>query len=105
MVDDALADPRVTAADLAAYEQTQIRAVICVPLHKAGRFVAAMAVHQRTPRHWLPEEVDLVRTTTQRCWESIARALSGGCRRASVGCAARCTRRSRRATAPSACSR
>ena len=74
VVDDVMADPRVTAADRAAYEQTQIRAVISMPLHKAGRFVAGMAVHQRTPRHWLPDEVDLVRTVTQRCWESIERS-------------------------------
>ncbi|HEX8362874.1 MAG TPA: GAF domain-containing protein, partial [Longimicrobium sp.] len=73
VVDDALADPRVTAADREAYEQLQIRAVISMPLHKAGRFVAGMAVHTRTPRHWLPEEVELVRTVTQRCWESIER--------------------------------
>jgi PAS domain S-box-containing protein len=79
VVDDAFSDPRVTTADRAAYELTQIVAVICVPLHKAGRFRAAMAVHQRTPRHWLPAEVELVRTVTQRCWESIerARALRG----------------------------
>jgi PAS domain S-box-containing protein len=79
VVDDVFTDPRVTPVDLAAYEQTQIQAVICVPLHKAGRFRAAMAVHQRRPRHWLPDEVALVRTVTQRCWESIerARALRG----------------------------
>jgi GAF domain-containing protein len=47
VVDDAWADPRVTAADRAAYARTQIRAVVCVPLHKAGRLAAAMAVHQR----------------------------------------------------------
>jgi GAF domain-containing protein len=40
VVDDVLADPRVTPSDRAAYEQTQIRAVISMPLHKAGRFVA-----------------------------------------------------------------
>jgi PAS domain S-box-containing protein len=74
VVDDVLADPQVTEADLAAYAQTQIRAVICMPLHKGGRFVAAMAVHQRTPRHWLPEDVELARTVAQRCWESMERA-------------------------------
>ena len=74
VVDDIEADPRVTPADLASYEQTQIRAVVCVPLHKAGRFVAAMAVHQTTPRRWLPEEVELVRVVTSRCWESMERA-------------------------------
>jgi PAS domain S-box-containing protein len=77
VVDDAAADPRVSPADRAAYEATQIRAVICVPLHKAGRLVAAMAVHQRAPRRWTPDEVDLVVTVVQRCWESLERARAG----------------------------
>jgi PAS domain S-box-containing protein len=74
VVEDMAADPRVSPADRAAYEQTQICAVISMPLHKAGRFVAGMAVHQRTPRRWLAEDVELLRTVTQRCWESIERA-------------------------------
>ena len=74
VVADAAADPRVTPADRVAYEQTQIAAVVCVPLHKAGRFVAGMAVHQRVPRQWTPDEVELVVTVVQRCWESLERA-------------------------------
>lgn len=65
-------EPKLT--DLDPYRQTQIQAVICVPLHKAGRFVAAMAVHQKTSRRWTDEEVDLVRHVASRCWESIERA-------------------------------
>ena len=60
--------------DLQAYRQTMIQAVICVPLHKDGRLVAAMAVHQKTPRQWHPDDVELVRTVASRCWESIERA-------------------------------
>jgi len=45
-----------------------------VPLLKAGRFVAAMAVHQTTPRKWRHEEVELVQLVASRCWESIERA-------------------------------
>lgn len=59
--------------DLAAYWATQIQSVICVPLHKGGRFVAAMAVHCATPREWRTEEVELVRLVAARCWESIER--------------------------------
>ena len=73
VVDDWATDVRVTPADRPAYEQTQIRAVICVPLHKAGRLVAAMAVHQRVPRNWTDAEVALVVTVVQRCWESLER--------------------------------
>ena len=61
-------------ADLSAYKATQIRAVICVPLHKGGRFVAAMAVHQKTPRLWSGEEVALVLHVANRCWEALERA-------------------------------
>ncbi|HYF33703.1 MAG TPA: PAS domain S-box protein, partial [Prosthecobacter sp.] len=60
--------------DLAAYHATLIRAVICVPLHKEGRFVAAMAVHQKTPRQWNGQEVALVLNVANRCWEALERA-------------------------------
>ncbi|HEY0962729.1 MAG TPA: ATP-binding protein [Pseudomonadales bacterium] len=61
-------------ANKAAYNATQIQAVICVPLHKNGRFVAAMAVHQRAPRTWTQDEVELVTSVASRCWESIERS-------------------------------
>ncbi|HYF36301.1 MAG TPA: PAS domain-containing protein [Prosthecobacter sp.] len=60
--------------DLAAYHATEIRAVICVPLHKDGRFVAAMAVHMRTPRKWSRAEVELTLHVANRCWEALERA-------------------------------
>lgn len=73
VVDDALHDRRLDAEDHAAYRVTGIRAVICLPLFRAGRFVAAMAVHQATARHWTPDEVDLVSVVVNRCWESMQR--------------------------------
>lgn len=60
--------------DIATYHQTQIRAVICVPLYKGDRFVGAMAVHQKTVRHWTDAEVALVLEVANRCWESMERA-------------------------------
>lgn len=77
VVHDAEQDERVVGADLAAYRQTQIRAVVSVPLHKGGRFVAGMAVHQKEPRRWSEEEVGLVKSVVNRCWESMegARAV------------------------------
>ena len=61
-------------ANKAAYRATQIQAVICVPLHKNGRFVAAMAVHQARPRKWTQDEVELLLNVASRCWESIERS-------------------------------
>ncbi len=74
IVSDTDQDPRITKKDLAAYRATAIRAVICVPLHKAGKFTAAMAVHQKFPRQWTPEEIELVSLVVSRCWESLERA-------------------------------
>lgn len=74
VVHDVDNDPQVTPDDLAAYRQTGIQAVICVPLHKNGRFAACMAVHQKEPRNWTIDEVELVRFVANRFWESIERS-------------------------------
>ncbi len=73
IVVDAEADPRVGPDDLPAYRATDIRAVICVPLHKAGKLTAAMAVHQTRPRRWTPEEIYLIEMVVSRCWDSLER--------------------------------
>ena len=72
VVTDSETDPR-TEQVRDSYRLTRIRSVICVPLRKKGHFVAAMAVHQITPRDWTHDEVELVRRVASRCWESIAR--------------------------------
>jgi len=73
VVTDSETDPR-TEQVRDSYRLTRIRSVICVPLRKKGRFVAAMAVHQITRREWTDDEVELVRRVASRCWESIERA-------------------------------
>ncbi|HYP18036.1 MAG TPA: ATP-binding protein [Opitutus sp.] len=72
VVEDSETDPRTTAVR-ASYRATLIRSVICVSVVKAGRFVAAMAVHQTTARRWAPDEIELVQGFANRCWESIER--------------------------------
>ncbi len=73
VVNDSETDPR-TRDVLESYRLAGIRSVICVPLLKGGRFVAAMAVHQISPREWREDEVELVELVASRCWESIERA-------------------------------
>ncbi|UUX97229.1 PAS domain-containing protein [Aquabacterium sp. J223] len=75
-------DPATRGTDLAAYRATGIQAVICVPLQKEGRFVAGMAVHQSTPRRWTQDEVELVATVVDRCWEVLERLRDANERRA-----------------------
>ncbi len=73
VVEDSRTDARIDEVDLENYERTAIRAVICVPVLKAKKFVAAMAVHMNAPRTWSQEEVDLVARIANRSWESIER--------------------------------
>jgi signal transduction histidine kinase/ActR/RegA family two-component response regulator len=74
VVEDSASDARIDADDRKAYELTAIRSVICVPILKSGRFVAAMAIHMQTARSWSPSDVALVQQVASRCWESIERA-------------------------------
>jgi PAS domain S-box-containing protein len=74
VVADSGTDPRLDEDDRRSYVLTAIRAVICVPILKSGRFVAAMAVHTKEPRTWSVSEVELVQQVASRCWESIERA-------------------------------
>jgi len=74
VVTDTDTHPAISEEHLPAYRATNIRAVICVPLHKQGRFTAAMAVHQDRVRTWLPEEIELVSLVVARCWEALERA-------------------------------
>jgi PAS domain S-box-containing protein len=67
-------DSHQPAVDVALYRQTQIQAVICVPLHKSGRFVASLAVHQARSRIWTTDEIQIVQAVAARCWESIERS-------------------------------
>jgi PAS domain S-box-containing protein len=60
--------------DLSLYQRGGIRAMVCVPLHKGTNFVARIAVHQNTPRRWSEEEISLLTTVADRCWESVERA-------------------------------
>jgi PAS domain S-box-containing protein len=74
VVTDSESDPRITAAERPSYHATAIRSVICVPILKQRRFVAAMAVHAVTPRCWEAAEIEIVQRIASRCWESIERA-------------------------------
>ncbi len=74
VVEDVDSDPRIGPAELPAYRATTIQAVICVPLHKAGKFSAAMAVHRTVARRWTAGEIRLLQEVIARCWEAIERA-------------------------------
>src|SRR5690242_21493184 len=57
-LDDALADPRVVAAGVAAaFTTVGMRAGISVPFMRRGRVAAALYAHQAGPRSWRDDEL------------------------------------------------
>ncbi len=51
-----------------------LRAMVQVPLLKEGRLRSSIAVFQRTARRWREDDLELVRSAANRCWEAIERA-------------------------------
>ena len=75
VIDDVRADPRTSTPEaLAAFERVSIGAFLNLPLVKAGRLVAVLAVHVRTPRAWRQDEVALAQEVAERTWEAVERA-------------------------------
>lgn len=59
--------------EAAAFQNIGIAATICMPLVKDGRLTALMAIHDRQPRLWTPEELNLLGEVTSRSWAHIER--------------------------------
>jgi PAS domain S-box-containing protein len=75
VVEDCLADSR-TAGDTYAATWASIgaRALVCVPLLKAGQLTAILYVHEPAPRCWSEADVRLAEDTAQRSWAAVERA-------------------------------
>ena len=75
VINDVRADPRTCAPEaLALFERISFLSLIDVPLVKAGRLVAILAVHMRAPRDWMQDEVVLVQEVAERTWGAVERA-------------------------------
>ena len=71
---DTLAE--VGPEEAALFLEIGLKATVCMPLVKAGRLTALMAVHQAEPRHWSDADLALIRDTTERSWAHIERVRS-----------------------------
>ena len=56
-----------------------------MPLVKEGRLTALMAIHDKAPRRWTPEELAMIREVTERSWAHIERVRAEAELRASAG--------------------
>jgi PAS domain S-box-containing protein len=73
VIPDVSAWSKLTAEDLNAYRRLEIAAEVKVPLVKADRLVAFMALHQSTPRQWSDGDVALVAEVAERTWTAVER--------------------------------
>ena len=60
-----------------------MRAALKVPLVKAGRLIAVLALHQTRPRHWTAGEIALVEECAHLTWDTVERAQAEAALRAS----------------------
>ena len=61
------------ADEAAMFQSIGIAATACMPLVKEGRLIALMAIHDRRPRVWTEEELNLLREVTARSWAHVER--------------------------------
>ena len=59
--------------EAATFQSIGVSATICMPLVKAGRLTALMAIHDRAPRRWNAAELLLIREVTERAWAHVER--------------------------------
>ncbi|HKK29055.1 MAG TPA: PAS domain-containing protein [Alphaproteobacteria bacterium] len=68
-VDSTTSQPEV----LEKFCDRSIGAVLAIPLIKGGRFVAALAIYQRSPRRWSDHDLSLARIVAERTWSAVIR--------------------------------
>lgn len=72
VVDDVRADPvRVPGGSVAAYENIGVRAHVSVPVVHSARVVSVIGAHSAVPRHWTPDEVELLQAVAERTWLTV----------------------------------
>lgn len=71
---DVFQEPNLTDDLREAWSLVSIRAHVSVPLRIGGKLVAALGVHQSTPRQWTENEITLIEETAERTWAAVEQA-------------------------------
>lgn len=74
-VDDVTLNLR-TAPYIEAYKKIGVRANAAIPLFKAGRLSAILALHSATPYHWTQQDLALAQDTVERTWATVDNAVA-----------------------------
>ncbi len=71
VVEDSRTNPSTAGSVL---EQGGVQARIATPIHRRGRWCAALFVHHNEPRPWADDEIQLVREVAEQTWDAVERA-------------------------------
>jgi PAS domain S-box-containing protein len=82
-LDDIETDARLGEAERQAFRAASSPTVVAVPLLKAGRIEAVLAIHAEAPRNWTSDEIALLEDVAERTWTTIERARAERALRAS----------------------
>ncbi|EZP71069.1 Sensory box protein [Sphingomonas paucimobilis] len=72
-VADVARDPRVSPAELEAYDAIGLRAFVGIPLVKDGRWVGAIGLHHCAAHEWTKTEIALAEEVAERTWDAVER--------------------------------
>ncbi|MBP2308045.1 PAS domain-containing protein [Azospirillum melinis] len=82
-VDDIATDPRTSGSGpAAAFAGIGARALLVVPLLKAGQLTAILYLHEGEARHWTETDAALAEDVAERTWAAVERALAEAALRA-----------------------
>jgi PAS domain S-box-containing protein len=63
----------IEPSEAKTFQDIGIGATICMPLVKAGRLRALMAIHDKDPHYWSDYELKVIREVTERSWAHVER--------------------------------
>jgi PAS domain S-box-containing protein len=73
VVDDTQADPGVPAPAKKRFARSDVGAELVAPVMVDGTVRCTLAVQDRRPRRWTPEDIALVESVAGRCWTEVER--------------------------------
>ena len=62
--------------EAATFQSIGVAATICMPLLRAGKLTALMAIHSKAPRVWSENDLATIREVTERSWAHVERVRS-----------------------------
>ena len=63
----------ISPSEAKTFQDIGIGATICMPLVKAGRLTALMAIHDKDPHYWSEYELAVIQEVTERSWAHVER--------------------------------